>query len=97
MQLYSKSCTVKITADQPLADIIFQALGPELQRSISRSETQIDLYNIDENQSVIELKINAADLTALRAALNSYLRWLNIVVELYEFIQAGDNSKSGGN
>jgi tRNA threonylcarbamoyladenosine modification (KEOPS) complex Pcc1 subunit len=51
---------------------IFKALKPELRIPFtSRSKVEMNLRG-----KSIALKIRAKDLTALRAAVNSYLRWL---------------------
>lgn len=54
------------------ARIIRQALEPETSAITDRSTTQIELSG-----SQLILKISADDLTAMRAAINSFLSWIS--------------------
>jgi len=63
---------VKLELDKKLLDAIDVALKPESESpSSERSKTSI---SIDENHLIIATY--ASDTTALRASLNSYLRWV---------------------
>jgi KEOPS complex subunit Pcc1 len=54
------------------AKIIWKALKPETVINPSgRSSTKIKLLN-----KTLIIHVNAADATSLRAAINSYLRWI---------------------
>jgi KEOPS complex subunit Pcc1 len=53
------------------------ALSPEVGREIPR--TRVSLTS--EGDEII-LNVEASDLGALRAALNSYLRWISISEEI---------------
>jgi len=53
------------------------ALSPEVGRQIPR--TRVSLKS--EGDEII-LSVEASDLGALRAALNSYLRWISISEEI---------------
>jgi KEOPS complex subunit Pcc1 len=59
------------------ADTILSSLSPEAGREIPR--TKISLGR-DGNDLV--LGVEAADLSAMRAALNSYLRWMVIAEDM---------------
>ena len=64
---------VKIELNNRLLGVIKTALGPESETpSSDRSETCVKIEN---NYLVIETR--ASDTTALRASLNSYLRWVD--------------------
>jgi len=66
------SATVSIELDSDLLDAINTALVPEAESpSSERSKTEIRILG---NELVI--KTFASDTTALRASLNSYLRWV---------------------
>ncbi len=74
--------TIKIDLDEALLRVVETALSPEAETpSSERSETRI---TIDGSQLIIQT--HAADTTALRASLNSYLRWVegiqNIVASI---------------
>ena len=66
------SAKVNIVLDTDLLDAIKTALIPEAESpSSERSRTEV---TIQDNELVIETF--ASDTTALRASLNSYLRWV---------------------
>jgi len=66
------SAKVSILLDPDLLDAVETALIPETESpSSKRSRTEV---RIQGNQLVIETF--ASDTTALRASLNSYLRWV---------------------
>ena len=66
------SAKVNIVLDTELLDAVKTALIPEAQSpSSERSRTDV---RIQGNELVIETF--ASDTTALRASLNSYLRWV---------------------
>ncbi len=56
---------------------VMSALSPEVGREIPR--TRVHLFTQDEE---VVLNVEASDLGALRAALNSYLRWIRISEEI---------------
>ena len=59
--------------------MLLRALGPELGREIPK--TKVD--GAVENGQVV-LDIQTSDLSAMRAALNSYLRWVKITKDITE-------------
>jgi KEOPS complex subunit Pcc1 len=61
------------------AEVVSRALSPELTEKIPR--TKVDVA-VGDGEVVIG--IEAEDLTALRAALNSYIRWGNVAEETAE-------------
>ncbi len=62
---------------------VFNALKPEtLSAPTRRSKTYIEV-----NGKTLTLKFEARDTTALRAALNSYLRWIRLIVEILDFLE----------
>jgi tRNA threonylcarbamoyladenosine modification (KEOPS) complex Pcc1 subunit len=67
-----------IEAPQDAVDIIIKALKPELESSISgRSKVFV---KASEKGLVIE--VSADDVTALRAAVNSYLYWVQGILDI---------------
>ncbi len=65
--------TITIDLDEKMLKVIETALIPETDTpSSDRSETSVILK---DNQLVIQTR--ASDTTALRASLNSYLRWVD--------------------
>ena len=59
--------------------IVLAALAPETKGSLAR--TKVNLLATSEG---IDLRIDAEDISALRAALNSYLRWIDLAIKINE-------------
>ena len=57
----------------PQSDVVLGAISPEVGREIPRTRVKI---SSESDQLVLD--IEASDLAALRAALNSYLRWIKV-------------------
>ena len=71
--------SAELSIDYKIPETLLRALGPELGREIPRT-------NVDgriENGRLV-LSIEATDISALRAALNSYLRWIKITKDMIE-------------
>ena len=63
--------------------VVLEALKPETRTSPTRrSKVQI----MSEGNS-LTLSFEAKDTSALRAAINSYLRWTGTVIDLTKFIE----------
>jgi tRNA threonylcarbamoyladenosine modification (KEOPS) complex Pcc1 subunit len=76
---YTVNIEIKYPLTEELAKIIEGSLIPEIERPISdRSHTQV--YVDDSN---LYLKIGASDLSAMRAAVNSYLRWVEAILDIF--------------
>ena len=61
------------------AEVVSRALSPELTESIQR--TKVD---VTTREGEVVIGVEAEDLAALRAALNSYIRWGNVAEETAE-------------
>ena len=60
-----------------LAVIVYQSLYPEVQEhSFERSKIYLEL-----KEKIIVVKINARDLIAAKASINSILRWISATTE----------------
>lgn len=56
------------------AEVILKSLEPEITSAPSqRSSMNLKLVN-----NILKMEIDAADVTSLRAAINSYLRWIRL-------------------
>ena len=74
---------VIIELDPKILNSIHRAIEPETYNpSSDRSRTTI---NIDRDQ--IELNTEATDISALRANLNSYLRWVDAIHNMLSDIE----------
>lgn len=71
---------VEIEAPKEFVNILLHALQPEAERpSSDRSSVSMEA----EGQH-LSLRIRASDISALRAALNSYLRWADAILDVLE-------------
>ena len=61
----------------PHSKAVWGALFPEVGREIPRSRVEMT-----SGEGEVVLNVEASDLGALRAALNSYLRWIRISEEI---------------
>jgi len=70
----------KILVEAPcgIIDIIIKSLRPELESNISDRSKVL----IEASERGLILKVEAEDVTALRAAVNSYLYWINGIIEI---------------
>jgi len=69
---------VEITVPKEIADACVSAVKPETD-SEALTRSKIDL---EETNGGLRLAIYASDLHALRAAANTYLRWIIMAAEL---------------
>ena len=66
---------------QKKASIVVAALSPEIIHKIPKSNVSVSL-----NGSMFDLSIEADDLSSLRAACNSYLRWIQTALAVEELV-----------
>ena len=59
------------------ARIVSQSLNPEIKNKIPKTDVKINLSDKSFN-----LVIEAKDISSLRAACNSYLRWINTALNV---------------
>ncbi len=68
------------------ASIILNSLLPEIRNpATNRSKINLLIRNGE-----LLMDIEAKDMTALRAALNSYLRWINMIIETLGVIRKNE-------
>ena len=70
---------------EKVARIIYKALLPEVN-SLPSGRVKV---NLSTNKNILSIETSALDTTALRAAVNSYLRWILLAHEIYEL--GGEN------
>ncbi len=58
------------------AEVVAGALSPELAERIPRTKV-----SVERRGGEVVIRIEAEDHNALRAALNSYIRWTNVAEE----------------
>ncbi|MGI0129920.1 MAG: KEOPS complex subunit Pcc1 [Thermoplasmata archaeon] len=67
------TATVRVrTGDPRLSEMLERSLRPEAEREVRRAHAELRRSSEDS----LELAIDAHDLGALRAALNTYLGWV---------------------
>jgi tRNA threonylcarbamoyladenosine modification (KEOPS) complex Pcc1 subunit len=57
------------------AKIVAESLNPEIKHKIPKTEIEVSLLG-----KTFSLEIEATDVSSLRAACNSYLRWINTAI-----------------
>ncbi len=75
--------SIEINAPQEVKEHLYHALSVEGSREIPRTEVEMSIAES------FKMHIMAEDLHALRAAVNSYLRWLALALDIEEVIEDG--------
>ena len=63
------------------ASIIERSLSPEIEHKVPKTEIKIKTEN-----KTIFLEIESNDTSSLRAAVNSYLRWINTAMNVKKIV-----------
>jgi len=61
------------------AGIIMSTLSPEIGNGLPRTDTEISA-----DGDTVTIRVSAKDVSAMRAALNSYLGWIRITENINE-------------
>ena len=72
-----------VTVRGPEAAVVRRSLAPEAGREIPRSRV-----TVRGEGEVAEIVVEAEDTSALRAALNSYLRWAQVAFDVQAAVGA---------
>lgn len=59
------------------ANVIFKSLIPEIKHKIPKTNVEFSF-----SKKTLHLKIQTIDISSLRAACNSYLRWINTALNV---------------
>jgi len=73
------TCKAELEVQTDHPDVVVNALSPELNERIPRTKVEVR-----GAEGKVLIRIEADDQTALRAALNSYIRWTNVAEETAE-------------
>jgi len=73
------TCKAELEVQTDHPDVVVNALSPELNERIPRTKVEVS-----GAEGKVLIRIEADDQTALRAALNSYIRWTNVAEETAE-------------
>jgi len=79
---------ITISMDGSRASTIYESLKPETGDESNRSN--VEMKKVPEGLKII---ISAQDTSALRASLNSYLRWINGIVGVQEAVLKTESGK----
>ena len=63
------------------AEIVAESLSPEVKHKIPKTNVEIFL-----SKNSLLLKIESDDVGTLRAACNSYLRWVNTAINVNQLV-----------
>ena len=72
-----------ITLEGPEASVVRQALSPEAGRDVPKARV-----SLSGSGSRLTITIDADDTGALRAAVNSYLRWSDVAAQVRREVTA---------
>jgi len=72
----------EILVSSDMADILYDSLKPEEGSHGERSEVKVYLQ-----EGTVRIKVRAADVVSARAALNTWLRLVNVVLETGEVLK----------
>ncbi len=70
------NCRAELTIETDNAEVVAGALSPETAERIPRTRV-----SVSRSDGKVLVDIQAEDQNALRAALNSYIRWTNVAEE----------------
>lgn len=73
--------TANIVVHHPMAEVIEKSLRPESMEIVSRAA-----INIERRKDRLSIVIESPDVNGLRAAINSYLRWMDMTFKIAEKI-----------
>ncbi len=73
-------------------DRLVAALAPEAAREVPRTRTELRRPAAQE----VELRIDASDTSACRAALNTYLGWIGLVLSTERAVETSVTSPGPG-
>ena len=68
-------------ASGSVAQIIVNSLSPEMRERMPKAKIEII-----SKDSVLKLNITANDVSTLRAAVNSYIRWIETALKVNQLV-----------
>ena len=75
---------IKMHSNQQLVSIL-EALRPEIKKSSHRSKVDLNREGLK-----IVVRVESKDTIALRATLNTYLRWINSTIDSLDVLKSMD-------
>jgi tRNA threonylcarbamoyladenosine modification (KEOPS) complex Pcc1 subunit len=77
-----KRACINLKLDAELTNLIYKSLEPEISKEKSHSNIKLEV-----EPDGLRLTIEASELSGLRAALNSYIRWINCINSIRNVVQ----------
>ena len=74
--------TVHVEVPAGISGIIDESLAPEIERPTSERSN----VTVSSETGEVVISIEASDIVALRAAINSYLRWVGAILDVVEAV-----------
>jgi len=74
--------TVHVDVLEGISSIIDESLAPEIERPTSERSS----VTVSAEKGIVIISIEASDVVALRAAINSYLRWVGAILDVVEAV-----------
>lgn len=73
---------VRVDVPEGVSGLIGESLSPEIERPTSgRSSVAVSVVG-----GRVVISVEASDVAALRAALNSYLRWVGAILDVVDAV-----------
>jgi KEOPS complex subunit Pcc1 len=82
MEQIGSHASIHLSVPEGLSELIQESLSPEVEHSISERSNVI----ITSKKCDVSIFIEALDIVALRAAINSYLRWINTILDIVKTV-----------
>jgi tRNA threonylcarbamoyladenosine modification (KEOPS) complex Pcc1 subunit len=77
-RLNKAEAEIQIEATHDTINVLIESLKPELEQILSDRSS----ISLESNEKCIVIKIIAEDVVALRAAVNSYLYWIQGILDI---------------
>ena len=74
--------TVFVDVPYGISGIIDESLAPEVERPTSERSN----VTVSAEKGEVIISIEASDVVALRAAINSYLRWVGAILDVVDAV-----------
>jgi tRNA threonylcarbamoyladenosine modification (KEOPS) complex Pcc1 subunit len=77
----NRACFIFHFPSSKEAEVLVKSLSPEISHQIPSSNITFSVKN-----KIVELTIEADEVSSLRAACNSYLRWIQTALSVTELV-----------
>ena len=64
-----------------MVQLIIDSLSPEMKHQMPKADIQLSV-----KKSILFLKISTDDISTLRAATNSYVRWIETAINVHQIV-----------